>query len=311
MIQLLIDGITYNRFSSVSITKDIENIASGFDFSFSGYIPDDISIDADIEIRYDNETVLTGIIEHVEKSYSSEGKTRTYSGRSVSGQMIGSTIWGVSEYKNKTVGYILKDICTKFGLSFESQTKVNTKIEKFTVDPGADAVSLISDILTSRKLLAYDNSTGIVVCNSGEISESATISEENFQISTTQDITGVFSDYKVLGTNNTVSGTAKYSGLRRVRYKTIVSDVKITAATAKVMAERYKNKDVGSSETVTATGFSWKNSAGNIWNVNRVVPVNSDSNDIDKNMLTKSVNLTYDSNGESVTLTLCDKDIYS
>lgn len=309
MIELLIGSEKYTKFLSISITKSIENIATGFTVSFVGKL--DFEADTEITIKKDDVILVVGLIEVIDRSEST-GITTTIRGRSKSGQLIGGSIFGESEYKNKKVNYILKKIIGLYDIDIAFVGDMGNPIDKFTIEPSEDPYSAIVRLLKLRNLIAFDENGMLTVRESSDVTYSDTISRDNFNISSSENFSNLFSEYTVVGNGDqrNITYTANNYLVSKYRPKKIIAETKIDKDTAKKMAEFELQKAIGKSKTGRVDGYSWNQPNGELWKINSISPVESENTNLIKNMLISTVDYNYSNAGETISISLVGENTF-
>lgn len=311
MIKLYINSTVYDKFTTLSIQNSVESIANGFTLTFAGDNLPVINAEDSIIVEYDGTQMLTGFIEN-ENANDSLGTKVSYTGRSNSGQLIGPSVEGISEFKNKKLDYILKEIIKPFGLQVNFISDVGTKIDKFTIEPSEDAYSAIARLLKLRNMIGYDINGVLTVRNSYDVSYQDTIDSTNFIITVSKNYSNLYSSYTVIGSGKqkTIKYIAKNPNVKKYRPKTIIADTKIDQDTAKKQAEFEMQKANGKSLSVTASGSSWKQKNGELWSINGVAPVYSKAGKLSENMLISSILYSYSTSGEKISMTLVSENTF-
>lgn len=309
MIELLIDNRKFLEFSSLAISKSIENIATGFTVSFAGKI--DFEVDTEILIKKNGYILCEGYVEKISRSESS-GITTVIQGRSKSGQLIGGSIMGESEYKKKKVDYILQKIIEPYNIDITFIGSMGNPIDKFSIETGEDPYSAIKRLLNLRNLIAFDEQGVLTVRESSDVSYADTIDKNNFHITSNEDFSNLYSEYTVVGNGDqkNIKYTANNYLVNKYRPRKIIADTKVDKDTVKKMAEFELQKAIGKSLTGSATGFSWTQPNGEFWKINSIAPADSFNTNLVKNMLIASIDYNFSNDGEKISMNLIGEDTY-
>ena len=151
----------------------------------------------------------------------------------------------------------------------------------------------------------------LVINNSTDIIAGGVISDDRFTIQDSTDISNLYSSYTVIGNGTNVSSTVKNSEVKRYRPKIIIADTKVNKKSAQNMAEWEKQKAVGNHITTSVSGSGWSDDEGNLFDINKLSPLESKRLNISKNVLIKSVTYQYNSSGEKIQMSLVDKNTYA
>ena len=97
-ILLEVNGVRYDGWTEVTVSKSIENLCGSFDFSTTVkesaglVIQNDLKAQDEVKIFIDDTLILTGNIESLSISYSTSDHSIRVSGRDKTGDLIDSSI---------------------------------------------------------------------------------------------------------------------------------------------------------------------------------------------------------------------------
>ncbi len=107
-LQIFVNNKNFENFLSARVEIALTRLTRIFDFEAAQTegLPLPFKVQDAVEIKIDGETILTGFIEVIDVSYSSENHQITVSGRDRLGDFVDSTL----EFKDKLPGSLLKTI---------------------------------------------------------------------------------------------------------------------------------------------------------------------------------------------------------
>lgn len=97
-IYLEVNGLKYDGFTDINVSRSIENLAGQFSFSTTvkdgadGVIQNDLKVQDEVKVYIDEDLILTGYIEELNISYSTNDHSISVSGRDKTGDLIDSSI---------------------------------------------------------------------------------------------------------------------------------------------------------------------------------------------------------------------------
>jgi prophage tail gpP-like protein len=168
-LSLILNGEKYHNFVQAQVTRDMDDAASSFSFTATTNgnwraIPvvegDIISVDAD------NTKILTGYVDEYEMSYSGDNHSIKVSGRSLTSDLIDSTVGPVPEYKKIN----LIDLCKEVAADF--RTSVISNVDKKDIPDFEDILSpetgqtgfeFLESFARKRQVLLTDDENGNLV----------------------------------------------------------------------------------------------------------------------------------------------------
>ena len=131
-MKLVVDGVEYTNFTSLSCRQSIEQFAGTFSFSaieVDGNFNEKsypIKIGSLCRVTIDNVPVLTGYVEVVNVSINEDSHSVTISGREVTCDLIDSTLPGSLEFPGQTIS--LEAIINKVQKLFNLNLKIINEV---------------------------------------------------------------------------------------------------------------------------------------------------------------------------------------
>jgi prophage tail gpP-like protein len=129
-LTLRIDGFDIDNWTSVQVTRSLDDIASSFDLQMvtemsSKASPVTITDGSFAQIYYGSELVLSGYVDSYDLSYDARSTSLSLSGRSMAGDLVDCSAIQPGKKTGgcwrKTMGLqIAQDICEPFGIQVSS-----------------------------------------------------------------------------------------------------------------------------------------------------------------------------------------------
>lgn len=119
MITLEVNGIKYDGFTDISVTRNIETISGSFNFSATSNDITSFPIAAGDACRVwiGNTSVINGYVEVIRVAYNATSHSISITGRDRTCDIIDSTIVGVKEFQGMTLTAVIQKVLANHGLS--------------------------------------------------------------------------------------------------------------------------------------------------------------------------------------------------
>ena len=347
-ISLEINGVEYEGWESISITKSIDNLTSEFSLNSSfqkinlegeDIITNPIKLQDKARVFIDGNLQSTGTIENLAIAYNNQSHTISVSGRDRTGDLIDSSIiqkqYSISSFK-RLVQVVLSD-------NGYSDIKVINNVPNIkklqTTDPekapstedGDTIFSFLDRYAKKVQVLINTDQEGNIVINreGAEVNSLSLISEQgnpdnNIKTASVnlaannrfrfievyaQDSNDTFSRGSV-----SQSGKAIDSQIRAPRRLRITSRNTSTSDLLKDLAKWHINikRGQGTQYSCVVQGYYSDREQTKLWDINTLVEVRDDKCQIYGVFLINSVTFTKDLSGGSITtLTLVNKGSYT
>lgn len=229
-IALTVAGLTLSRWTSVRITRDLRDIAGGFNLEYrdSGREAQLFSPDLDplptfpvvkagqkCTLAIDGQIVLTGYVEQLNGSNDGSTISAGFSGRDLTGDLADCSAApkGPVEYRNVNTVQLAQMICAPFGISVRSDVALNGYFPVFGIQSDETALSAIERAARQDALLVVSDGVGGLLLTRGGSSRAPSPLQRPGNILSggfRYDWSQRFSDYYVKGqTNQTVQRKGK------------------------------------------------------------------------------------------------------
>ena len=333
---LEVNGVQYDNFIAASCEIRLDSLCR--QFSFSATADGDQSLPfkggEKCKVRVDGELVITGTIEIVDVSYDSEAHNIQVSGRSLTGDLLDSTLDSIPSIsgENLTLKKLMQIIIDHLGLSIKVIDNVSpaafTAAEDLpNPEPGENAFQFVEKYARKRQVLLTDDKNGnIVIASNSAINGAGRIqhilnSVDNNVLSAafTYDITGRYNRYKVVSGLNpsalnfagdtdldsiaSQGGGATDSAIKAGRQLIIEAEAPFSDSQCVERAKWESNirKSRGLVYSCVLGGFRVAGDSGELWQTNRLYQITDDFLGKVEPMLANSVRFNFDLDEGSTT----------
>lgn len=325
-VALLISGVVYEGWESVSISRSLDSIAGTFSLQVATAVdasskPISIRCDTQCDLMIDNQPVISGFIVSIDQAINATAHTITITGRDKAGELVDCSVRDCSsEFKNVSLISILSAIANPYGIEVESN-RIFELVGKFAIQPGEKCYEAINRLANRCGVLCVSTGTGSIrITRTGNTyaSDDLVYGEniKSAQAKFTSD--NRYHDYVVIGSQSgddesstQIQAIATDSFGPRNRKLIINVSGKVDTGIARKRALWEAATRAGKSGVMQIDVCGWKQSSGNLWIPNLLVDVNIPLFGIEyQPLLISEVNYTLDGNGEIAHLTIKRPDAY-
>jgi prophage tail gpP-like protein len=326
---LRVDGFDVAGWTSIQVTRSIEQLADTFDLaiSTSQIGAADLHEDQACEILFDGETILTGYIDDVDAGDTATSSTLSVHGRSRAGDLVDCSAIH-KPWRNTPGLQIAQELCEPFGIDVAVETVEPLPTEKyFKIAEGAsvfDALDRIARLHGCRVVSYPDGSirftrtrTGLLRYPDVVIARGVNVVSAHVKRSSSERFSTYVFKAQLAADDETFGEAAaavKYEvtdeGVSRHRPLVIHTDGQKGGAALKEAAEWERATRAGRAlqleyEVANPGGMaqSWGHAHG-IWEPNTVVVVRDPRWNVDGEFLVTSVTLVRDASGTRTQLAL-------
>lgn len=322
------DKQIYEGWEDVQITREINTCALAFQLRLTdkwqqGKVDWRIQPGSHAHIHMGKQSVITGYVDAVEASFSSNSRSIVARGRSKTADLVDCSVTGANEYSNVTLKEIAEKVCAPFGIYVKFDVSPGDRFAKVTVKQGETVFELLDRLARQRKLIMIPDYDGGLTFTQKGTKRAGTELRQGANVlsgSASYDNSNRFSKYIVKGQNlsflgspdqsTSPSGEATDAGIIRFRPLVIVnngtSDDKNTQDRASYEANIRAAKAIEAEVEVVG----WFKQDGKLWDVNEIVQCDIGFLGIRREMLISKVVYQKNSGGTTTTLTLIREDAY-
>lgn len=335
-IYLEVAGIKYEGFTDIAVNSAMENFCSSFSFSTtvketkSGRVINDIKLGQQAKVYIDDNLLITGFIEDLDKEVSPNSHSKTASGRDIGGDIIDSDIKQKS-YNQRNFELLCNLVLKDNGFTIKVINKVGLlKLEaKETIktEQGQSIFSFLDKYAKKLQvLLKMDNKGNLtIIREDNNIVKNMLInnhtSDTNILTSrlklSTVDRFNVVEVYSQ-GNNKTHTktgisqkGSAIDSQIRKTRRKILTMDTASESKSLKALAEWNINvrRAKGSRYTCKTLGFYSSNNT--LWQPNTLVDIVDYDMEVQGTFLIQGVEFLQSLQGSFTTLDIVEQGSFT
>lgn len=333
-VELFISGKIFSGWAGVSVRRSLEHLAGSFSLELmlpGQPVPDGIDPGQPLKLQINGVTVITGYLDTVKHKLTATSNKITITGRDKTGDLVDcSAVFKGSQWHNRTLEQIARDLCQPFGIAVYWQVSDATAAKPFATFT-LQLSETVSDALTRaarhRGVLVTSNADGDLVFTQAGNQQTDTLElgKNLLDADFTDDWRNRYSEYLVKGHGGggghkgdakmaallaAPKGTTDDKAITRYRPKVILADHKITADGAKQRAIREERRAVAKSERFVAGVKGWFRENGALWDVNLLTRVIAPRVNVDmRDLLICQVEFTLNAKeGEVTRLTLAPRD---
>ncbi|MCW4628288.1 MULTISPECIES: phage baseplate assembly protein [Marinomonas] len=330
-------GNAYEGWQKVRINRSLTAMAGTFDLELTWQFQGDVKgyddfIDglltgSECTVDIGKDRLITGYLDDFIPSYDDETITINVTGRDKTADLVDcSVVQQSGQFKNQSLLQIAVIVSAPFGISVINETDVGAAFQRVQVEQGETAGEFLTRLAQQRGVLLTTNGLGQLVITRaskkrGEVALKlgVNIKAGRGRFSRKQR----FSEYIVKATGGAgweddqplenvggIKSTITDQDVKRYRPLIIVNDEVTTAAGASLRGQWERQRAISASNTAEYTLTGWRNpNTGNLYQINRIVPVTDDIMGINKDMLISDILYSEDNDtGRLVVLSVVDPD---
>ena len=328
MIELVCNGKSITGFSSISITRALDQFCSTYALNvfrgnetggdFSAWLP--TFPEDEIEIFHDGEKIVNGYNDECSPSFSESGTSFMVTGREKSKDVVDCPP-EQTLFENKKVDEITRAVCAEFGVNFISSSGVDVgaPLQKYCADPGRTGYEVILGACKQRRVLPVCDGLGNVRIENGkykaadvDLIQGVNILSANGKFSTKER----YKSYRVMSSNDfagkTFAEVIDDSGARNRRW--VLVDEKWSnkeCCEDRAMWEAKHRNAVANALSVVVPGWR-QNAGGKLWTpgtlINCHIPCILGN---DREYLINKVTFNFSESGSVAVLGIIDPAAYS
>jgi prophage tail gpP-like protein len=328
VVTLFINKEVYEGWEDVQITKELNACAGDFQLSITDKWREDkadwrIQPQSLVHIHLAGKSFITGWVESVDVSFSSNSRTITIGGRSKTGDLVDSSVTGANEYSNLSLLEIATMLCKPFDIRVKALADVGAKFEKITVQQGETVFALIDRLARQRKIILSSSAEGELLFTKQGTAKSKTELRQGVNIlsgKATVNTTDRFSNYIVKGQNvaflgnendsTSPEGESNDEGMGRYRPLVMLNETLSDGGSARDRASYEAHARLAKSLQVEIEVQGWLKEDGQPWSVNELVDVDAPFLGVRKTLLIKKAVFNKSNGGTTTQLSLVRNDAY-
>ena len=341
-MKLEVNGVSYENFLSASVEIRLDALSNTFSFAAAstGELP--FRGGESCRVLVEDEVVLTGFIEIVSGDYSNGDHNISIQGRDKTGDFLDSSIEAISDIRPELhLQQVIEKIINNIGADISVVDEVNPALfnkaeDLVTPESGDNAFQFVEKLARKRHVLLTSNADGNIVITraSGELINGkiknllGDDSNNVISASFSYDTTGRYNIYKfdsslaLVPLNNAgdtkledvvdQSGTVTDPDSRIGRQLILVAESPFSSGEDNDRATWEANIRRARGRVYSAVVNGYRDLDGNLWQVNKLVPVQDTYAGIDADMLINTVTFTFDiQNGRQTVMSFVEENAYT
>lgn len=332
-IILIINGQEYSQFSEISIKRNIEAIASSFEFVASNEFSEDFPFHAfdDCVVKVNEKDVLTGYVTFLRPVYSNMDHSINIIGYDNTKDVADTDIYNNSQITEaKSFKSLIEDMLTSHGITGIGVIDAVGNLELgeddlyIASETGSSLYEYFMSIAKKKQVLLSTDGLSNIVIYRNESPDKTNLSLRNIRgksnetiksASCTFDYNKRFKTIKVRsqdGADTDIRGESVDTNISRERTKTIISELVFNADECKKLADwEVNNRRLNSIIYKCVVAGFWAKE-NTIFAPNQFYNIEDDYCGLKKTMLLKEVEYSYSNISGSVSsLTFVAKDAYT
>lgn len=331
-VVLKVSGKDYSGWTSIEVTKGIENLSGAFNLILTNRWPGtkkamDLRPGLECQVSISGETLINGYIDVLNINYSSDTHEIRVAGRDKAADLIDCSIAkGTGEWKNLTFDKIITELVSPFGITVKSEVSPGPAIKKFNIEQGMTVYEAIQKLCVQRGCLAIsDNDGNILLTQAGTETGGTNLVEGDniLEASANYDFTQRFSEYIVKGqkagsdnedavTATTPKANISDSNIGRYRPTVIIADGQNDKAKAEDRAKWEAAVRRGKSRVFEITVQGWSASKnGGIWKTNQKVTLKAPALGVSQGLVIANTIFRLDESGQKTVITLSPEEAFT
>lgn len=325
---LYIEKQVFHGWEDVKITKELNSAASDFTLKLTDRWAQNqeswkIAPGNKVHLHAGKYSALTGYIDSVQGSISSNERSISVSGRSKTCDIVDCSVLEPNQYDGLTFDKIAKQVCAPFGISVTMNSDPGAAFERITLQQGEAAFALLDRLARQRKLIMRPGAEGDLVFEKAGARNSKTelkLGQNILSGNINQDNSNRFSKYIIKGQGTGALGEALQvtepssesidGGINRYRPMLMLAESSVDESASENRAQYERELRAAKALTVEVQVRGWFQAPGSLWELNELVFVDIGALGIRRKMLISKVEFNKNGSGTTTNLSLIRKDAY-
>lgn len=333
-LSLTVDGTIYKGWTSVSVTRSIEQAAAGFSIEVADKWQHDhlrwpIKPGDCCTVSLGDDVVIRGHVDDANPGIDAGSHRLSITGRCMVGDLVDcSAINTPDEWTGLTLEAVAQRLAAPFGIKVRALADTGEAFTPFKLQQGETAWEAIERMCRARAVLGVSDGRGgllIIRAGQGRAGTNLVEGENILAAGARYSSKDRYSDYIVKGQQACSAGVdgvdaeaarsprggAKDAHVTRYRPLLVLADSQATGHTPTARARWEATVRAGKSTRLNVTVQGWRMANGKLWPLNTRSRVVSPMLDIDETMLITAVVYTLDDQGTRTELTLQHPDAFT
>lgn len=327
-VRLKVDGMLYGGWTSITITRSMEQVAGSFELAVSERwagqdVVRPIRPGMTCSVLVDGAPVITGHVDDVSVDYDARSHTVTVSGRDATGDMVDCSAPSI-QFSGRTLPGVARELCAPYGIGVKVEASCAAEFQRLKNNEGDSVYETLEAAARVRAVLLLSDGLGNLVLSrvsSSRVPTPLVLGSNILSCSARFSGRDRYSIYTVKGQSSgsddwygesaaQPAGQARDKGVGRHRPLTVLAEEQIDPAAAAERAQWERNVRYGRGRTMTITVRGWSH-AGGLWTPNRLVTVRDAFIGVDQTLLISGVTLSLSDQGELAELTVCPPEAFA
>lgn len=319
-----VNGADYYGWETASVTRSIDQQASTFTVDVSNETKIDLVPGDELQVLYGDSLLMTGLVDVLSVSYSSDSHILSMAGRSKTKDLIDSSAVITRQFKGQTIKQIAEALVEPHGISVIVQGEAET-INDYQVEANGETVfaalqrladmqqyTLTDDIDGNLVFarLGKTTSANILKTGSGILSCDYSISEQGRYAAYIVKAQTKGSDIDYGKQICQIYSTANDPGCRKNRVLIVNADTDMDGEQANKKAQWQQQANAGKSLELKYTVQGWTGSAGELWRENTLIYIEDSIIGFTGTLILSSINYNLNAGGTTCDLTLNHPSAY-
>ena len=327
-VTLFLNKRVFEGWEDLQLTRELNVLASDFQLKLTDKWRQDqeafpIKPGDLVHIHLAKKSFLTGWLDSLNLSFSSNDRNITASGRSRTCDLVDCSVDGDNEYSGLNLQEIATKVCAPFNVPVIFRSPPGEAFAKVTVQQGESVFALLDRLARQRKLLMFPDYEGFLVFAQAGTRRSPVQLKEGVNVlggSSKFDNSERFSKYVVKGQNlsflgepdqsTSPSGEATDKGITRFRPLILVGETSTDDGASSDRAAYEAGLRAARAIEVEVAVQGWLRSDGTPWEINEIVTCDIGSLGVRRNLLVKKVVFNKNNSGTTASLTLIRPDAF-
>lgn len=293
-VRLTVDGDEWGGWQSYRINLGMQQLAGSFNLNLTErWAGQDtrrpLRKGSPCTLHYDGEVLITGYLDNVTPTYNAESHSITVSGRDKTADLVDCSA-PPTQWIGRSLVAVARELCAPFGIAVIDLANANAPFRSLKPNDGETVFDMLDQAARMRGvLLITDGKGNLVITRAGtaRASDALRLGQNVLTASGNFDMRDVYSTYTLKGQQpgddwlsgesaSAVLAKATDSRVKRHRPLTLIADGPLDTATARERVTWERNVRWGRSESITYSVQGHRQSNGQLWRQNMLVPVFDD-----------------------------------
>ena len=329
LIKFFINDKIFSGWATVNVTRKVNGLVSSFNATVTNkfsYVQDPVEFreNQNVKITLGDLPCFDGFIENISLNVDANQRSVVLSGRSKSLDIVDCSYVGPTQYKSVNFANFIQDIIRPFGIVavFKSDPSVEIDVD---IAQAETVGRVIDRLIREQRLIVYPSFDGDLIFDINRKVNSGARIFEGINLlsgSVNRDINKRFSDYilkaqvrRIEGgqgenTNQNKIESIIDEEIDRYRPMVLVTDNSSGTVSIRNRAIYEKDKRISESQTFTVRVQGFCKPNGDLWDINELVELRSNSLDYTGQLLIDSVVFRKTNSGNITEMDLINPDAY-